>query len=157
MPFPKSTRPVTRQAEKVRQIVRFSRAQNAVAGAVTQWHYTPIDVFLSAMHEGLAKEKLDKPWEGLGRVMLPNGRFTSQQFAAAVEAAPYIHPKLQAIAYREQPDEAREKRRNLLAKIPYEQRRQIAQMLQAAQQRSDDEMGAVVESVASEGAEESGK
>jgi hypothetical protein len=59
---------------------------------------------------------------------------TERQFQAACCAAPYLHPKLQAIAYQPLPDVDWEKRRSLLKALPYEKRREIAAILEAAQQ-----------------------
>jgi hypothetical protein len=61
--------------------------------------------------------------------------FTRTQFEAAVAAAPFIHPKLAAIAYTPPPDPEAEKRRNMLARLTYQERKELQAILEAARAR----------------------
>jgi hypothetical protein len=84
-----------------------------------------------------------------------NGRewakaLTDDQLQCAIAAAPYVHPRLQAIAVQEVPDAEREKRRDLLKRIPFEQRREIAAILEAARQQEESDVAAVIEGVSEE-------
>ncbi len=105
---------------------------------------------MSVMHEGFAEQPIRAPWQGLGSEMREGGRFTQEQYRAAVDAAAYVHPKLAAVAYKEAPDDEREKRRNLLARIPFEQRREIAAILEAARQQEESDVAEVIQGVAEE-------
>jgi hypothetical protein len=86
--------------------------------------------------ERLNKERMT-PLDILFKVMLEGEQsgVSQEQYDAAVDAAPYCHPKLQAIAYKPVPDENREERRKLLAAIPYEKRVELVAILEAAQAR----------------------
>lgn len=69
-----------------------------------------------------------------------------QRFDAAVAAAPYVHPRLAAVAIKEIPDGNAERRKSMLAGLNYQQRQAIAGILAAAA-LGDDEVDtpAVVE------------
>jgi hypothetical protein len=75
---------------------------------------------------------------------------TDDQLQCAIAAAPYVHPRLQAIAVQEVPDVEREKRRDLLRRIPFPQRREIAAILEAARQQEESDVDAAIEGVSEE-------
>lgn len=50
---------------------------------------------------------------------------TDRMFKAAIEAAPYVHPKLSAVAVKQVPNPEDERRRAALSGLSYQQRREI--------------------------------
>jgi hypothetical protein len=80
---------------------------------------TPLDVMLAVMHKGI------------GPLSEGKSGYESDQYQAAVDAAPYIHPKLAAVAFKPMPDAGQEKRHSLLKALPYDKRREIAAILEA--------------------------
>jgi hypothetical protein len=80
-----------------------------------------------------AVETGELPLDLILRRMRGDTTVTDRQFAAAVAAAPFIHPRLSAVAYQPAPDLSGEERRAALAAIPYEIRRRIAALLEQAQ------------------------
>jgi hypothetical protein len=91
----------------------------------------------------MARELGILPLDVLGAVMLmgvgpeSEGKsgFLRDQFEAAVAMAPFIHPKLAAIAYTPPPDPDAEKRRNMLAQLTYQERKELQAILEAARAR----------------------
>lgn len=109
----------------------------------------PLDVMLSVMHEGIRPEPMEAPWRDLGRKLIREGRFTIVQYNAAVAAAAFCHPKLQAVQVQQTPDAGTERRRSLLAALPYHVRREITAILETAELAdADGTLGRVVEAVA---------
>jgi hypothetical protein len=98
-----------------------------------QYQRTPLEVLIARMN-GI-------PWAT---------EMSDDQLACAIAAAPYVHPRLQAIAVQEVPDDEREKRRDLLKRIPFPQRREIAAILEAARQQEEQDAAAVIEGAAEE-------
>jgi hypothetical protein len=84
---------------------------------------TPLDVLTAVMVLGP------------GPVEEGKSGFTKSQFDAAVAAAPYVHPKLAAIAYTPPPDEEAARRREMLAKLTYEERKALQAILEGARAR----------------------
>ena len=77
---------------------------------------TPLEVILGRMN--------GEPWaEAL----------TPEQLACAIAAAPYVHPKLAAVAYTPLPDAAEARRRDLLRGLSYAQRQAILDIMATAQ------------------------
>ena len=75
---------------------------------LAQKELTPLDVMLGVM---------------IGKREFAN--YSDRQLKMAVEAAPYCHPKLQAIAFKQAPDDGAERRRQALSALSYDQRRAI--------------------------------
>jgi hypothetical protein len=86
---------------------------------------TPLDVLTAVMVQDL------------GPISEGKSGFTKSQFDAAVAAAPFIHPKLAAIAYAPPPDPEAEKRRNMLAQLTYQERKELQAILERARARAD--------------------
>jgi len=80
---------------------------------------TPLDVIYAVMLYGFDKSG-----------------YTRDQYQAAVDAAPYVHPKLAAIAYQPPPDEEAARRGEMLAKLTYEERKQLQAILEGARARA---------------------
>jgi hypothetical protein len=85
---------------------------------------TPLDVLTAVM-------VLD-----LGPISEGKSGFTKSQFDAAVAAAPYVHPKLAAIAYTPPPDEEAARRREMLAQLTYQERKALQAILEGARART---------------------
>ena len=85
---------------------------------------TPLDVLTAVMVRDL------------GPIEEGKSGFTKSQFDAAVAAAPFIHPKLAAIAYQPPPDEEAARRREMLAKLTYEERKALQAILERVRARS---------------------
>ena len=68
-----------------------------------------------------------------------------QAVQCMIAAAPFVHPRLAAIAIQEVPDETAAARRSLLARIPFAQRREIAQILAAAQAQEEAAVGVLID------------
>jgi hypothetical protein len=102
------------------------RRQLSVAAIerMNRWGITPLDVLIAVM-------VLD-----LGPIEEGKSGFTKSQFDAAVAAAPYVHPKLAAIAYTPPPDPEAEKRRNILAQLTYQERKELQAILERARTRA---------------------
>jgi len=58
---------------------------------------------------------------------------SADQIAMAVAAAPYVHPRLAAVAIQETADPNLERRRDMLRGLNYQQRQQILDILATAQ------------------------
>jgi hypothetical protein len=100
--------------------------QAAVMRALTivrQWGIAPVDVLQAVMILDIGPAEEGK------------SGFTRMQFEAAVACAPYVHPKLAAIAYTPPPDPDAEKRRNMLAQLTYQERKELQAILEAARAR----------------------
>jgi hypothetical protein len=65
-------------------------------------------------------------------------KITPRMLEAAIAAAPYCHARLAAVAYVPPPDDSRDRRRDMLRRIPYQQRKQIAEIMAAALATVDD-------------------
>jgi hypothetical protein len=85
---------------------------------------TPLDVLIAVMAFDL------------GPIEEGKSGFTLSQFNAAVACAPYVHPKLAAIAYTPPPDPEAEKRRNMLAQLTYQERKELQAILERARTRA---------------------
>lgn len=91
-----------------------------IASAAIPWlarfQRTPIEVMLARMN-------------GVRWAM----ELTADQVAMAVAAAPYVHPRLAAVAIQETPDPNMERRRDMLRGLSYQQRQQILDIMATAQ------------------------
>jgi hypothetical protein len=94
---------------------------------------TPLDVILAVMDRGFGPQEQG----GSG--------YERAQFDAAVAAAPFIHPKLTAIAYTPPPDEEAARRREMLAKLTYDERKQLQAILERARARANGQIEASVD------------
>jgi hypothetical protein len=91
---------------------------------MNRWGITPLDVLTAVMVLGP------------GPVEEGKSGFTKSQFEAAVAAAPYVHPKLAAIAYTPPPDEEAARRREALAQLTYQERKELQAILEGARARA---------------------
>jgi hypothetical protein len=100
---------------------------------MNRWGIAPLDVLAAVM-------ALD-----LGPIEEGKSGFTRSQFDAAVAAAPYVHPKLAAIAYTPPPNEEAAQRREMLAKLTYEERKRLQTILEGVRARVAIQIEASVE------------
>jgi hypothetical protein len=88
----------------------------------------PLDVMLAVMRQGFEKSG-----------------YNVDQYRAAVDAAPYMHPKLTAIAYQPPPDEEAAERREMLAKLTFDERKELISILERARARAAVQLDASAE------------
>lgn len=70
---------------------------------------------------------------------------TPEQVSMAVAAAPYVHPKLNAVAFTETADASAERKRDALRNLDYHQRQEILKILAAAQQQQIEAIAEAIE------------
>jgi len=117
-----------RKAER-RTVEVTQSVQNGIALA-KRHRFTPLDVLLGIGN----KDPRFADWE-------------PHEVNCMIAAAPFVHPKLAAVAFQEQPNEAAEKRRDLLGKLSYHQRQEILRILAAAEASDAQQIEGAAEAV----------
>jgi hypothetical protein len=85
-------------------------------------HRSPLEIMLTVAGGGPEADKI-----------------TPRMLDAATAAAPYCHPRLAAVAYVPSSDASHDHRRDLLRRIPYQQRKQIEEIFAAAIEAEDED------------------
>ena len=97
--------------------IRIVAARQGLALA-ERFERTPLELILSAMSGGAEAEKI-----------------TDRQLQCAIAAAPYVHPRLSAVAHIPPRDTTDDGHQQALACLTYEERKEIERMLVAAKRR----------------------
>jgi hypothetical protein len=63
--------------------------------------------------------------------------YTDREVSCMIAAAPYCHARLTAVAYVPPPDDTRDRRREMLRRLTYQQRKAIEEILAAGEAAKD--------------------
>ena len=97
--------------------IRVVAARQGLALA-ERFERTPLDVILTAMAGGADADQI-----------------TDRQLQCAIAAAPYVHPKLSAVAFVPPRDTSDDGRRSVLARLTYDERKEIERLFATASAR----------------------